>query len=272
MSMPPARFRPMTVGDIVDEGIQLYRRQFKLFLAIGAIIILPVAILQILVTLATQNANFAVATLGSFLSSILSGLGTLAILGAMIHAASETWFGRPVTVREAFDRSLDRIWSTLGLVLLMIFALVPMLIVFPVAVYFGVCWVLALQVLHLERAGVTRSLGRSRQLVKGHWWRVFGILIVIAIIQFIISAFFAVPAAIFGAGSFLRDPTADISSSVAIVSTLGDAAGRIVAGPIGYCAWVLLYYDARVRKEGLDMDLALREMEKQLDAPARPVF
>ena len=45
-------------------------------------------------------------------------------------------------------------------------------------------------------------MGRSRRLVKGHWWRVIGIVIIVAIIQGIITQFFSIPAYIAGAGSF----------------------------------------------------------------------
>jgi hypothetical protein len=33
-----------------------------------------------------------------------------------------------------------------------------------------------------------------------------------------------------------------------------------VVGPIAYCAYILLYYDLRVRKEGLDIELTAQSL------------
>ena len=47
-------------------------------------------------------------------------------------------------------------------------------------------WAVIAPVIVLERAGVFDSFGRSRQLVKGHGWQVFGVIIVLLLIFFVI--------------------------------------------------------------------------------------
>ena len=112
------------------------------------------------------------------------------------------------------------------------------------------------------------ALGRSRRLVGGHWWRVIGIAILLFIIQIVISIFFTLPAAVAGFGSLWRDPmSSDVSPLVAVLDTIGSTAGQIVTGPITYCAYVLIYYDLRVRKEGLDIELTARALGL-IDSPA----
>ena len=54
-------------------------------------------------------------------------------------------------------------------------------------IWLAVLWSLSSTVLLLEGGGITRALSRSRELVRGSWWRVFGILVLIWLISFFIS-------------------------------------------------------------------------------------
>jgi hypothetical protein len=98
-----------------------------------------------------------------------------------------------------------------------------------------------------EDIGPIRGLGRSWNLVRGSWWRTFGILLVVGILQTIISyalfILFGLIAAVFSTGDFQ-------AALVQVGSTLLSA----VVSPITTIAVVLLYFDLRVRREGLDLD------------------
>jgi hypothetical protein len=272
-----SRLRPLSAGDIVDEAIGLYRRNFRLFLSIGAVVLVPAGVIQLILALLAGEATMSIFTISSLLwwvlSVVVSVLSYIAVISAMAVAASDRWLDRPMSVGEAYRRVADRIGPLVGLVLLyglVVIGLSMTVIGIPFAIYLFVAWLLSIQILLVEGTGIQTALSRSRELVSGHWWRVIGIVILLAIIQAIISAFFSLPATIFGFGSVFTDPgSTDVSPLVIVLDAVGSTAGQIVVGPIAYCAYILLYYDLRVRKEGLDIELAARSLGL-IDEPTSP--
>jgi hypothetical protein len=272
-----SRLRPLSAGDIVDEAIGLYRRNFRLFLSIGAVVLVPAGVIQLILALLAGEATMSIFTISSLLwwvlSVVVSVLSYIAVISAMAVAASDRWLDRPMSVGEAYRRVADRIGPLVGLVLLyglVVIGLSMTVIGIPFAIYLFVAWLLSIQILLVEGTGIQTALSRSRELVSCHWWRVIGIVILLAIIQAIISAFFSLPATIFGFGSVFTDPgSTDVSPLVIVLDAVGSTAGQIVVGPIAYCAYILLYYDLRVRKEGLDIELAARSLGL-IDEPTSP--
>jgi len=254
----------MGLGDIIDEAIKLYRSHFKLFLTIGAVVYIPVGIIQTALQLVLRDADIGAFALISIVSGFITFFAYLALNGAMIFAASEAWHERSTTLGEAWTVGANFLLRTLGLGLLLFFALFGLSITvigFPFAIYLFFAWVFSFVVLIVEGTGIRRSLGRSRELVSGYWWRVVGIAILAAIIQAVISGLFSLPGVIAGAGTMISDPNADPSPLATILSSVGSTIGQIVTLPIAYCAYILLYYDQRIRKEGFDLELAARQME-----------
>jgi hypothetical protein len=89
-------------------------------------------------------------------------------------------------------------------------------------------------------------MGRSRQLTKGHRWRIFGLLLLILIPALIVGAIVGVLFAL-GASSLL-------TLNVALASSLGKLIGLVwKAAWGGFFAAVIAvtYHDLRVAKEGL---------------------
>jgi hypothetical protein len=131
----------------------------------------------------------------------------------------------------------------IGFVLLVI----PGLAVFCAAVYLAVRWSLAIAAMMAEDVGPIRGLGRSWNLVSGQWWRTFGILLIVWIMQLIITyglvILFGLIAALVTTGDF----------QLAVAQVGGTLLSALVS-PIATIAITLLYFDLRVRKEGLDLD------------------
>jgi hypothetical protein len=117
----------------------------------------------------------------------------------------------------------------------------PVLAGFVVAVfvcifiYLGVVWVFLGHTVLLENCGPLSALARSMVHVRDHWWRVFGITLVISIIFGIMA----------------------LVLSLIMVFTLrevGQVIVQILAMPISFIISTLLYFDIRVRKEGYKPD------------------
>ncbi|MGH8825289.1 MAG: hypothetical protein ACRDVN_12530 [Jiangellaceae bacterium] len=103
--------------------------------------------------------------------------------------------------------------------------------------------------------GVGGALRRSAELVKGSWWRVFGILLLVLLIAVIISQVISVP---FSLPLFLvgDQPSDSEFLLTLVISALGGIVASTITAPFTAAATVLLYVDRRIRREGLDIDLA----------------
>ena len=127
------------------------------------------------------------------------------------------------------------------------------------AVYLYVRLSLAPCALALERTGIRTSLRRSSVLVRGDWWRVFGILLLVLVISSFVALTLQVPFELLGAGSVgsLFDPTRDVlGARTLILSGIGGVVSATLVSPFSAGAQALLYVDRRMRAEGLDVALA----------------
>jgi hypothetical protein len=130
------------------------------------------------------------------------------------------------------------------------------IIVLCLTVWLWTSFLLANQVVVLERAGPVRALARSWRLVRGSWWRVLGITLlaglIVAITGAILQLPFSIPAGLITshAGTPLHPPLLAV-----IIGTVGMIVARTVTGALQAGVYVLLYVDLRMRKEGLDIAL-----------------
>ncbi|MCW2616653.1 MAG: Membrane domain of glycerophosphoryl diester phosphodiesterase [Frankiales bacterium] len=111
----------------------------------------------------------------------------------------------------------------------------------------------------LERTGVVDSLRRSGVLVKGDWWRVFGILVLVLLIGSFVTLTLQVPFEVLGAGSLggVVDAERDVLTFRALaLSGIGSVVTTTLVSPFTAGARALLYVDRRMRAEGLDVALA----------------
>jgi hypothetical protein len=131
-----------------------------------------------------------------------------------------------------------------------------------VALWLMIRFSLASPALMLEKQSITKSMRRSAKLVRGSWWRVFGIQLLAAIIAYIVASIIVIPFAVLAAAlsgdgftGFL-DSSADLGWTFLIVSGIGSVIGSMITFPITAGVTVLLYIDRRIRREALDLDLA----------------
>jgi len=114
----------------------------------------------------------------------------------------------------------------------------------------------------LERLALGQAIRRGWNLVTGHFWRTFGILLLVTVMVQIASGVVSFPfQLIAGFGSVLVNPAGDPTGSIALLigSNVLLIAVTVVIGAIGAVllssATALLYVDIRMRKEGLDLEL-----------------
>ncbi|MFR0352949.1 glycerophosphoryl diester phosphodiesterase membrane domain-containing protein [Streptomyces sediminimaris] len=222
---------------------------------------------------------------------LVSLVATVAATALLTSVTSRAVLGRPVTTGEAWRDARPQVLKLLGLILLLL--LIAAAIVFGgmlpgilvavfgnsaaglalavlgglgggvVALWLMIRFSLASPALMLEKRGVVKSMSRSAKLVRGSWWRVFGILLLAGIIANIISAIVVIPftliaAAFSGSGitGFLTSGTGDLGWTFLIISGIGSVIGSMITYPINAGVTVLLYVDQRIRREALDLELA----------------
>jgi hypothetical protein len=222
---------------------------------------------------------------GGGVEGVVTVLAVLVLTGILTAAVSKAVLGEPITAREAWDRARPRIPALLGvtgLVLLITLGiatvcLLPgMLLLFvgsPVAgailvglgalvllvlgTHFYVAFSLAPPAVVLERQRVVASLRRSRSLVKGAWWRTFGILLLVNVIAQVLSGILGTPFQLLALG--VAWASGDDMNVYALVPLLVTAVGTIIAAAITWpftaVATTLLYVDRRMRREALDVEL-----------------
>ncbi len=129
----------MGVGDILDQAIRIYRRNFVPLVTIVAVVSLPYAALQIVLTLLTNPFAFSssqtpssfnpdalntgVLLAGQFLSVGLALIYIFAAVfqsGALTAFVSEKFLGRAISVREAYGRAFHR-WLALLMATVLLF-------------------------------------------------------------------------------------------------------------------------------------------------------
>ena len=276
MSAPaPLRMRPLEVGDILDETFRMYRRHFLLFAGISVILSIPSAALFGLafgsVTSALQQTNGQPSDL-SFLTPLLSELAAALVVnvlilpftyGAVMYAACESALGMPVSAGSVLSGVLRRYFPLLGFWALFLISLYVSLVlcVLPVILWtwIFVSWSVVAPAMFVERIGLGSAMSRSWRLVEGRWWRTFLVLFLILILWYV---------AALALGAFLQlgQYLLLLVVSPYIATAIATASGQVVSAlvnPILQIAIVLVYFDLRVRKEGLD----LFQMAYQLSPP-----
>jgi hypothetical protein len=127
------------------------------------------------------------------------------------------------------------------------------------AVWLYVHWALAASVMVLEKQSVRASLGRSRVLVRGSFWRVLGLLLLALVISYVVATVIQIPFALLG-----YDPLSGLNGTYqftrldAVLGAVASALANTLIVPFSAGVRSLLYLDRRMRAEALDLDLRLR--------------
>ena len=263
MSAPaPLRLRPLEIGDVLDETFRMYRRHFLLFAGISVILSIPAAALSGYTYYSLFGAFLQQASTGQplDLNSLSTTFGAIAVgslinlalvpflYGAVIYAARESALGREVTAGGVVRGVLRRYIQILGYALLILLMAI-LICLLPLWTWIWVGWTVVMPVMFIENTGLISSLGRSWRLVEGRWWRTFLMIVLIFILVYV--ARLALDAFVILGQVILQI----VLSSVATgwIFAAATAVVDSLVTPIFQIAVVLIYFDLRVRREGLDL-------------------
>lgn len=258
--------RPLSIAEILDRAIRLYRSHFVLLLSIPLVVMVPMIGLQVAVQFIWHTTRLIALFQNAFIQILVSS--------ALVVAISQAYLAQPPTLGEAYRVAGSRYWSVWGGSLLMglaigapIFIVVlaaaaftrsqgiwlVILLVLPWAAFFGTRWNLMLPSIVLEKLGPQAGLGRSWTLTDGWFWKVFGTSFLAGIL---ISLLTTLPQLLIVYGLNLFLSNLDIGALVQIILSQGSL---ILTLPISVGVTVVLYYDLRVRREGFDLEWQVQQ-------------
>ena len=282
--MDPAGLRPLGIGEIFDVAIKIYRSRFRVLIISVAVVLAPVFAVSALIRISIPaNEDFLQETqpgatpefaadkfwpfiAGTLLIVILAYVASQIATGACFKAISGAYLDEEPDWRQSlrFARAklgsliwlsfLTALLSGLGLVL----CLVP-------GIYLWVAWSVAAPVLLLEDVPGFKAMKRSRVLVRGRWWSVAAVLLLVAILTGIVQAVFI--GILAGVVSVSGNDVA-----IALADAIGQTASGVLITPLSAAVVTVLYFDLRVRKEGFDLELLSRRMGVDPATVANPAF
>jgi hypothetical protein len=236
--------------------------------------------------------------LGALSFSILIGFVSSTVLtGMLIAVLGRAVVGERPTLGEVWAAARPRLLGLIGIGLLTVLALsallvggfaplvialvlgAPMWLTFTLvllaiavslcAVFLWVSWSLAQAAYVLEDTSMFGAFARSVRLVRGQWWRMFGILLLGWIITEVLGAVLLVP---FIIGAEFATATAASNGMIGLlglsISAIGTILATAVTSPFAVGVVGLLYFDQRIRGEGLDIELAHNASALAASAPA----
>jgi hypothetical protein len=213
----------LDVGAVIRRVFDIYVDQYSVLLPASAVVFVISGIVSALLVAAAPGL--------ALLALLLSLIATTLFTGMVVELVSDVQDGRR---DHSAGELLRAATPVLGqLILVGIVAGIGILIGFVLIVVPGLIlitiWSVAAPVVVLERPGVFAALGRSRELVRGNGWQVFGVIFVLFFLVIIVSSGIQIAADSAGTG-------AGIVARVIV---------GILTGPISGLAAAVLYFDLR---------------------------
>ena len=289
-------FQPMGLGGILDATLSLYRDNLRLFLGIASVYFVLIALQEgIIVFLLERSGSSRLDDIISDVDDVSDTFIYMLVIGVSVVASSEIYLGRRVTIQSAFRCFGSRFWEYFGATLIyLIFYLIStlnsldsikisiavsvlLLFCFPFVLYYLIGWVFYGPVILNEKWTTRQSLERSKALTQGSGGRVFGIVLAILLLDlamyYILANSFGVVLALLGivGDGGVMETIGDLfslryedmrpTSLETLIMYIVYLGAETFTLPIYAIGVTLLYFDLRIRKEGFDIEMRVRNSQ-----------
>jgi len=230
----------------------------------------------------TTGETVAGLLVGRGLTGLLAQLAQIVLEGALIVVVGRAVLGLQIDPVTAWRATKPHAWRLIGLSIVVLLitlgpvavpvllalalaaagaptggwasiAVLGVLAAVPVAVWLWTRFAVSAPALVLESATIRTALRRSARLVRGSWWRVFGILLLNAVLTALLTGVLALPFMALGAAIASATGGSELAITAALM--VGTAVAGVVVNPFSAGVVALLYIDLRMRREGLDLTL-----------------
>jgi hypothetical protein len=242
----------LDTGRVFERIFNIYGEQFTLLVPAALVLFIPVAILNGLL-LTTGGVLVSLAT------AAISLIATFWYQGMVVEAVIDILDGRrDHTVGSLFSAAAPFIGSLIGAGILagLGIAVGLVLLIIP-GLFLITIWAVIVPAIVVDKTGVMGSFGRSRQLVRDNGWRVFGVIVVLFLLQVVVG----------GILSAIADGITDSFAGYAVA----DLIKNVLILPLSAIAATVMYVELRrVKGEALSQDTTAVPEPPPPTAPAGP--
>jgi hypothetical protein len=233
--------RPRDIGGLFRDSLNAYFRYFASWVAIGAAVVVPVELVVSGLGLGQLGDNFKSTGTGAAVGVVLAEnyllVGPL-ITAMVIHALLAVADGRRPKPASAITSGLDAFRPIFVAVLISAAGVILGFVAFILpGIYLAVRWYFAPQAVVVDNRRGVQALERSAELVRGQWWRVFGVLLLVLLTVGIAQSALQAPFTVLA-------KSADSSA----VWLLGTMVATAFTAPLEALMLTLLYFDLLARR------------------------
>ena len=282
--MPSSSFtpqlRPLSIGETLDAGFRLLRARFGTLLVCVLVPMVPLSIIATIIVASTDDKAFDVnatattsddgaAIAGTLIGALIQGAAAALAIAACFRVISSAYLGDRAEAGPSLRYGLSRLLPLMVAYIVLAIALGISAILVVLPIFLGVKWSVTFAAIVAERAGPFHAMRRSWGLTRGHWWRVFGTLLVVGLIALVL--YLAVVAGLGGAIATSDDMS---EFTYATLTTALTVILFALLYPLVASIITVIYYDLRVRNEGFDLQLLAQgvgaDTSRFESAPERP--
>ena len=220
----------LDVARVFERIFEIYRDQFTLLIPAALVVFVPVALISGLIYAGD------VSIIGGLIVAAIATIATYWFQGMVVEAARDILDGRRDHTLGSLVQSVTPVLGPLivaGILAGIGIGIGLLLLIVP-GLFLLTIWAVIAPVIVIERRGALDSFGRSRELVRGHGWQVFGVIVVLFLVQFIITA--------------VLNAIANSVSDSFVGYTISDLIVRVLVAPFTALAAAVLFFELKALK------------------------
>jgi hypothetical protein len=266
--VPPVALRPRSTTEIIDASVSLLRQHYLELVTATALFSIPLLILGVMPGNVMAAPNFQTPFVMPLAPRAMGGTLLLTLVVALILGplatattvviVSDNYLGREVTIGSAIARAFSRIVAVAITGILQGIAVGIGFLLFIIPGFFCIAWFFsAVNIVMVEGKGPMDALSRGHFLAKGSVGRILGTLLLCFLLVAVVNAVIRlILVALVGVVHLGGVPAVVIAQL-----------GSIFVYPFFTVASTVLYFDLRIRKEGLDLEVMAKELGVGLGNP-----
>jgi hypothetical protein len=220
----------LDVARVFERIFEIYKDQFTLLIPAALVVFVPVALISGLIYAGD------VSIIGGLIVAAIATIATYWFQGMVVEAARDILDGRRDHTIGSLVQSVTPVLGPLivaGILAGIGIGIGLLLLIVP-GLFLLTIWAVIAPVIVIERKGAIDSFGRSRELVRGHGWQVFGVIVVLFLVQFIITA--------------VLNAIANSVSDSFVGYTISDLIVRLLVAPLTALAAAVLFFELKAMR------------------------